>query len=106
MNLFQSVLRNFEKLGICENQNWLNKKLLMTLACYLLNNISNCIFLVREVKNFNETVISIFALSTSTTITTSFIIIIFKATKLFDIVSNAEANCGKGKICFQKFLYR
>lgn len=103
MRFLETVLKKCEILGISPTQSRLNRKSLMALTCYWVDNTLNCIFCIREANTFSEMANSIFITSGTTTISTCFTILVIKKTKIFDLINNAERIVEKGRIFFSSF---
>lgn len=96
MKIFQSVLKNFESVGIRQNQSRLNGKLLLAFALYWLGSILDIVYIVRELNSFDEIVNTIFLLSATTAIAMCFTILVISTTKLFKLLNKAEQLADKG----------
>lgn len=98
MKFFELAISNFESVGISPNKSRLNGKLLMAFTCYWLVTASNVMFLVREVKSFNEIANSIFVTSGTTAISTCFtLLIIINKNKSILFANNANKMSDRGK---------
>lgn len=90
MKIFQSVLKNFESVGIRQNQSRLNGKVLLAFTLYWSGTIFDCVYIVRELSSFDEIVATIFLLSATTAIAMCFTVFVLSSKKLFNILNRAD----------------
>lgn len=90
MKLFQTAIKNFENMGISQNRSRLNGKVLMAFTLYWLGCILDCVFIISELSGFDEIVNTIFLLAATTAMALCFTILIVNATKIFELINNAE----------------
>lgn len=90
MKLFKETYRTFAILGISSSQNKFNKKVVLPMICYWIDNILNCIYLCRVVESFSEYMNSIFFTCITSSIVICFTITIFKWKNITTLIHTAE----------------
>lgn len=90
MKLFQETYRTFAILGISSSQNRFNKKVLLPMMCYWIDNILNCIYLWRVVESFSEYMNSIFFTCITSSIAICFTITWFKWRNMTTLIHTVE----------------
>lgn len=82
MKLFQETRRSFAVLGIESTQRILNRRVIVPIMCYWIDNILNCIYLFCVDKSFNEYMDSVFFTCITSSVAICFTITIFKWNKI------------------------
>lgn len=98
MKSFQSAERDLEKFwGVIRGQYRLNRKIMIAFTCYWLDNILKCMFIVRDVGSFGELVNSLYEITITIIIATSFTIWIIQLGRLFRIINSIEEVTDRSK---------
>lgn len=105
MKLFQSIRKSYSILGISSNQDSFGDRMLLASLIFILGTTSSCVSLFSGTKNFNEYTIAIFVNCVTLEFLICFTNLIFKMTKLFELIDFLEILVSMSELNFQIFNY-
>lgn len=98
MNFFQESKRSFVTLGITSNERTFNRKALLVIACYCVDDTLHCIHLLRVANTFDEYSESIFTTTTTVMITVLFIVIAIKWKNISELIDGIDELAEKSMV--------
>lgn len=90
MKYFGTVQKHLAILGIDSTRKPFNLKALGIFLLYAVNSALICIYLIRDTSNLKDSIIVIYMASASVLVTSFFVIIVVKMTKLFRVFECME----------------